>query len=93
VSVTVVIAGGPGLRLGEAELPAVIERAIIDPVHPWWLRRTQHGIGADPADQLDRQVAQAPGQAGDVVPGIADDDAGRVPGPPSNRCDEPFDHS
>ncbi|GAA1375576.1 hypothetical protein GCM10009612_72550 [Streptomyces beijiangensis] len=57
-----------GLRLGEPEFRAVLGRLAVDAMHPRWLRQAHHAVGAHPADQLDRQVAQDPGQAGWVSP-------------------------
>ncbi|GAA3993513.1 hypothetical protein GCM10022384_46430 [Streptomyces marokkonensis] len=84
---------GTGLRLGEAEFRSVLGRPAIDAVHPRWLRQPHDPVGTDPANELDRQIAQDPGQTGDVIAGIAHDHDGRVPGLPLARDDEPFNDS
>ncbi len=82
---------GPGLRHGEPQFRAVLERPAVDAVHSRCFRQPHHTVGADPAGQFDRQVAQDPGQAGDVVAGIADDHDIRDPGLPLTSGDEPLD--
>lgn len=81
---------GPGLRLGEPEFRTVLGRPAADTWRSGWFRQSHHPIGSDPADQLDRQVAQNPGQAGDVVASIADNHDRRVPDLPLASGDEPF---
>lgn len=84
---------GPALRLGKPEFRAVLGWPTVDAVHPRWFRQTHDAAGADPADHLDGQVAQDPGQAGDVVAGIADDHNVRAPGLPLARGDKPLNDS
>lgn len=84
---------GPGLRFGEAEFRAVFGRPAVDAVHPRWFRQAHDAVGAAPADQLDGQVAQDPGQAGDVVAGVADARDVRVSGLPLAGGDEPLNYS
>lgn len=81
---------GPGLRLGEAEFRAVFGRPAVDAVHSRRPRQTHDAVGADPADQLDGEVTHDPGQAGDVIAGVADDHDMRVTGLPLARGDEPL---
>ncbi|GDY59041.1 hypothetical protein SVIO_096640 [Streptomyces violaceusniger] len=84
---------GPGLRLGEAEFRAVLGWPAVDAAHPWWFRQAHDAVGADAADQFDRQVAQDPGQAGDVVARIAHDQDVRIASLPLACGDEPFNDS
>ncbi|KOX28623.1 hypothetical protein ADL06_13635 [Streptomyces sp. NRRL F-6491] len=58
-----------------------------------WLGQAHDLVGADAADQLDGQAAQDPGQAGDVIVGVADDHDLRVPVLPLTGRDEPFNHA
>lgn len=76
---------GAGLRFGEAELRPVLGRVATAGMGAMELltrgRRTaHHPVRADPPDQLDGQIPQDPGQAGDVVVGVHDDRDVRVPG-------------
>lgn len=84
---------GPGLRFGEAEFRAVLGRpGTFRVVDARWFRQAHDAVGADPADQLDGQVAQDPGQAGDVVARVRDDHV-RTASLPLACGDEPLDNT
>ena len=71
------------IGLGEAELRPVLGRAPAPRgIDTGRFRQAHHPVTADPADQLDGQVPQHPGQTGDVVAGIHDDRDVRVSGLP-----------
>lgn len=84
------LGGVPGVRFGEGEDTAVLaglsaarggtSGAGVAEHHP---------VRAQPADQLEGQVGQDVGEAGDVVAGVHDDDDVRVAGPPLPGVHEP----
>jgi hypothetical protein len=49
-----------------------------------------HPVAAQPAEHLDREVAQQPGQPGQVIAGIEDGQDVRVPVAPVPGGDNPF---
>ena len=92
VSVTVVIAGsGQVSGLVKRNSGPRLGGPAVDAVHPRWFRQPHHAVGADTAHHLDGEVAQDPGQAGDVVAGVADDHDMRVSGLPLACGDESLD--
>lgn len=92
VSVTVVIAGSGRISgLVKRNSAPCFGGRPVTPCVQGWFQQTHHAVGADPADQLDRQVAQDPGQTGDVIAGVADDHDMRVSGLPQACGDEPLD--
>jgi hypothetical protein len=62
-----------GDLLGEGELGPVGRGTSVSARPPGWGRVEEHAIGADPAQDLDRQVGQQPRQPGDVVAGVEHD--------------------
>lgn len=58
-----------------------------------WAGVPEHdAVRAESADQLDGQVGQDVGEAGDVVAGVHDDDDVRVARPPLPGMHQPGDH-
>jgi hypothetical protein len=55
-------------------------------------RQPQDPVAADPADQVDGQIAQDEREPGDVVAGVGDDQNVRVPGLPMPGRDQTAEH-
>jgi hypothetical protein len=69
----------------------VLGRPAVRPGQPRRLRQTHHAVAADAPDQLGREAAQDPGEAGDVIAGVGHDEDVRLAGLPLARGDEPVD--
>ena len=84
--------GGPGLRVRELERCPVPGRATARPGRacgPGRGREVHHPVAAQPAHDLGGQVAQQPGQPGQVVPGVEDHQDVRVAVTPVPGLDDP----
>ena len=83
--------GGPGARVGEPERGPVPGRPAV---RAGLARRrggeVHHPVAAQPARDLDRQVAQQPGQPGQVIAGVEDHQDVRVAVAPVPGGDDPL---
>jgi hypothetical protein len=82
---------GPGGRLVQGELGAVLGRPSGGPRWPGWLGQAQNAVGADPAEQLEGQIGQHERQPGDVLAGVHDDQVVRATIVPMPGGDQPAD--
>ena len=83
--------GGPGSLIGEPERGAVPQRAAVGAGQPGRGREVHHPVAAQPAEHFGRQVAQQPGQPGQVIAGVEDDHDVRVAVVPVPGGDDPPD--
>jgi hypothetical protein len=83
----------PGPRVAEPELGAVPGRAAARGRLGRRGRGVHDAVGAQPACHLDGQVAQQPGQPGQVVAGVEDGHDVRVALLPPPGGDEPGGHA
>ena len=84
--------GGPGTAVGELERGPVPQRAAVGAGQPGRGGEVHHPVAAQPAQHLDRQVGQQPGQPGQVIAGVEHDQDVRVAVTPVPGGDDPGHH-
>ena len=79
----------PGLLVRELDRGTVPGGPAVRARSARWRREVQDPVAAQPAQHLDGQAGEQPGQPGQVVPGVEDHQDGRVAVAPVTAIDDP----